>query len=91
MAAVSALTEADTARQPGAACCCMLIRDAKTFIVTQSATFTCPVAGNTTMNAFLPGAGCLERGEGDAAALDAITAAAAKVGCRIGHDCTKLQ
>jgi hypothetical protein len=36
------------------------------------------------MNAFLPGAGCLERGEGGAAALDAIPAAAAKVGCGIG-------
>jgi hypothetical protein len=44
----------------------------------------CPAAGNTTINAFLPGAGCVERGEGDAAALDAITAAAAKAGCRIG-------
>lgn len=42
------------------------------------------------MNAFLPGARCLERGEGDAAVLDAITAAAAKVGCRLGMH-TRLQ
>ena len=49
-----------------------------------------PIAGNTTMNAFLPGAGCLERGEGNAAVLDAITAAAAKVACQIGL-CTKLK